>query len=66
MQAAGVQRGDGDGQLGTGDQVGDDHVFHAQAGALHGAGAMRGSGVTQQRSVSAAAILASQLGLQRA
>ena len=41
----------------AGDQVGDDHVFHAQAGALHGAGAMRGETAASRRRSVAAAIL---------
>ena len=35
MQHARLQRTDGNGQLVTGDQVGDDHVLHTQAGRLH-------------------------------
>mmetsp|Transcript_4930 Transcript_4930/g.17653 ORF Transcript_4930/g.17653 Transcript_4930/m.17653 type:complete len:226 (+) Transcript_4930:1220-1897(+) len=42
VQLAGVQRRDVDGQLGAGDQVGDDHVLYAQAAALHQTGAVLG------------------------
>jgi hypothetical protein len=48
MQHARLQRADGNGQLVTGDQVGDDHVFHAQAGCLHNlARVLNGRGLEQ-------------------